>query len=87
MGQVLLLAHRRGQEYLDGAALEVEIPSRTLKTFDRRYGAILPQLEAQGSMFRSRNYGAQIGRCSTYQVVCLDRENRGVWKRGVPHCS
>lgn len=75
LGRVLALAHKWGIESLDRAELEVEIPSRTLQTFDRQYGRILPLLEAQGYMCRTRNYGAQIGRCCAYRVAYLDRGN------------
>lgn len=75
LGRVLAFAHKWGQRSLNGTELEVEVPSRTLQTFDRQYGLILPLLVTQGYISRTRNYGAQIGRCCAYQVACLDRGN------------
>ena len=75
LGRVLAFAHKWGHVSLDGAELEVELPSRTLQTFDRQYGLILPLLVAQGYIHRTRNYGAQIGRCCAYRVDYLDRKN------------
>ena len=76
--RVLDFAHRHGQPTLDGQ-LEVQIPSRTLKWFHWQYGPMLKLLISQGCIELSRNYGAQVRRCKTYRVPCLDK--------GLPHCS
>jgi len=69
--ELLRYAHRRGEVSLDGFEIEVEIPARTLKTWDRQYGPILRSLLFQGCVELARNY-TTLGRCTTYRVPCLD---------------
>lgn len=63
---VLNYAEKYGQT-VEGM-YQVEIPSRTLKTFDRQYGPILRSLLATGLMEEGPSYGAQIHRCQAYRV-------------------
>jgi hypothetical protein len=72
LANILRVAHRRGEPTFGNAELDVEIPARTLKAFDRKYGAILPALIEPGFVVKSRNYGRDIGRANTYRVACLD---------------
>ena len=65
--QLLVYAHKRGTPTLNGE-LEVDIPSRTLKSFDWQYGRVLADLIQAGLVARVRNYGAQIGRCNRYVI-------------------
>jgi hypothetical protein len=90
-GKLLDFANRRGNRRTLNGQIEIEIPSRTLKTFDRKYGEILPRLLASGIVSKSRNFGVEIGRSNTFvvesveilvrQSVTADRQG------GVPHCS
>ena len=73
LGELLRYAHHRGEVTLDGCEIEVPIPSRTLKTFDRQYGPFLAVLMQQGYVAKVRNYGVHIGRCTAYRVPFLER--------------
>jgi hypothetical protein len=72
LGRVLRYAHSRGNDTLDGYELEVQIPSRTLKSWDWQYGPLLRVLVLQGYIGKAKSHGANIGRCATYQVLRLD---------------
>ena len=72
LAKVLRYAHVRGTDTLDGQ-LEVQIPSRNLQSYNRQYGPIMRLLIRQGLVEVACNYGAQIGRCKTYRLACLDR--------------
>ena len=72
LARLLAYAHRRGADTLDGTALDVAIPFRTLKTWDWQYGPILRLLLSQGCVELAGRYGAQIGRCNSYRVPRLD---------------
>jgi len=71
LGELLRYAHQRGEVSLDGCELEVLIPARTLKTWDRQYAPILRNLQVQGCVEKARNY-TTLGRCTAYRVPCLD---------------
>ena len=62
---LLRYALRWGKDGSDGQ-IEVEVPSRTLKSFHRQYGPILRRLIEGGHMVMTRNYGADIDRCKAY---------------------
>ena len=70
LGRLLVYAHQYGQTTMTNE-IDVQIPSRTLKTFDRQYGPVLRVLESQDIVVRVRNHGAQIHRCATYRAPCL----------------
>jgi len=70
LARLLEYAHRRGEPTLDGQ-LEVEIPSRTLKTFDREYPPVLRLLVSQGIVEMARNY-SRMGRCKAYRLPLLE---------------
>ena len=72
LAALLEYAHRRGTNTLDGQ-LEVQVPSRTAKGFNRQYGPLMRLLTSQGIVELAGRYGAQIGRCNTYRMPCLDR--------------
>jgi hypothetical protein len=64
-------AQRRGEERAGWMA--VEIPSRTLQTFNREYAPYMRDLERLDLVRRGRNYGAQIGRCQEYLLPYLEK--------------
>lgn len=72
-----LLAHfidyatRRGE--LRGFGFEVRIPSRTLKSWDRRYGPQLRLLIKRGHLAPGPNY-TTLGKAQTYRVLTYPRE-------------
>jgi hypothetical protein len=68
-GRLLEFANRRGIRRTLNGQIEIEIPSRTLKKFDRKYGEILPELLASGIVSKSRNYSVQKGRANTF--ICF----------------
>ena len=70
LGRVLEYAHNKGAASTDGGEHKVEIPSRTLKSFDRSYGEIMEGLAQQNLLVRILNYSTR-GRCSTYSVKRL----------------
>ena len=72
LGRLLRYAHQRGADTLDGGEIEVQIPARTLKTWNWQYGPILRALMIQGYVEKTGNHGANIGRCTSYRVLCLD---------------
>ncbi len=48
--------------------VEVEIPSRTLRTYDRDYGPKLRRMEERRDVKKVLNFGADIGRCNRFWV-------------------
>ena len=72
LAKIFGYAHRHGEDTPDGRSLNVEIPSRTLQSFNRQYGPILKALMTASYVKKTRNYGADIKRCNTYRVPRLD---------------
>ena len=68
LAELLRYAHRRGE--ISGQQIEVQIPSRTLQTWNWQYSQILRDLLRQGYIEKARNYTTR-GRCNTYKVPCL----------------
>lgn len=61
-------AHKRGIQ--KGGGIEVQIPSRTLKSFDWQYGHILPTLLEHGYISKTMGYSEKLGICNTYFFRC-----------------
>ncbi|MBT5320004.1 MAG: hypothetical protein HOL45_08875 [Chloroflexi bacterium] len=52
----------------------VQIPSETLKTWDRKYGEPRDYLIEHEYIRRGRNYGADIGRCNEYLIPQISED-------------
>jgi len=67
LGEMMAWGLNRERDAVDGW-IEVTIPSRTLKGFDRNYSPVLKSLAVKGYVVKTRNYGVQTGRCNGYRI-------------------
>ena len=70
LARLLRYARQRGQETLDGC-LEVQIPSRTMKSYDRQYGPILRELIEAGHVQKIGQFATHLKRCCRYRFKGL----------------